>query len=59
MKRRRRGSYAAMFQTLSARHLALTGEALTPRLVVTDFEVTHLNKTNVNKIYYVEKNCCF
>jgi hypothetical protein len=42
MKRRRRGCYAAVFQALSARYLALTGGDLTPRLVVTDFEVKYL-----------------
>jgi hypothetical protein len=39
MKRRRRHSYVLLFEALAARHLALTGRALAPRLVVTDFEV--------------------
>ncbi len=39
MKRRRRACYQQMFRTLAARYEALTGAALAPRLIVTDFEV--------------------
>jgi hypothetical protein len=39
MKRRRRASYVLLFEALAARYLALTGRALSPRLVVTDYEV--------------------
>lgn len=39
MKRRRKACYQQVFRTLGARYEALTGEALAPRLIVTDFEV--------------------
>jgi hypothetical protein len=39
MKRRRRACYRQFFEALAARYEALTGQALTPRLIVTDFEV--------------------
>ncbi len=47
MKRRRRHSYVLLFKVLAARHLALTGRALVPRLVVTDFEVKVPVKTKL------------
>jgi hypothetical protein len=42
MKRRRRNCYRHLFRALANHYQALTGAALAPRLVVTDFEVTFL-----------------
>jgi hypothetical protein len=56
MKRRRRASYVAMLQALSDRHLAVTGVALTPRLVVTDFEVrSHRKKTFETEFFFLQR----
>jgi hypothetical protein len=44
MKRRRRTCYRALFRALSAHYQVLTGAALSPRLVVTDFEVIYIQK---------------
>jgi hypothetical protein len=40
MKRRRRACYRQLFGALAARYEALTGAALVPRLIVTDFEAS-------------------
>jgi hypothetical protein len=42
MKRRRRNCYRHLFRALAAHYQTLTGAALSPRLVVTDFEVIYL-----------------
>lgn len=42
MKRRRRNCYRHLFRALAAHYQALTGAAMAPRLVVTDFEVNYL-----------------
>jgi hypothetical protein len=45
-----------MLQALSDRHLAVTGVALTPRLVVTDFEVrSHRKKTFETEFFFFAK----
>jgi hypothetical protein len=39
MKRRRKPAYRALFEVIDAKHRDLTGQELSPTVIVTDFEV--------------------
>jgi hypothetical protein len=43
MTRRRKSAYRSVLEALDRKHLQLTGRALSPTKIVTDFEVEHLN----------------
>jgi hypothetical protein len=44
MTRRRKAAYRAVLEALDQKHIALSGRALSPTFIITDFEVRLSNK---------------